>query len=58
MSTAQAFGRVSSAAATVQYLPRCRYGCGEMLLLSDGYECPICHFYRSPDANHPARRGC
>ena len=53
--TPQAFARVAGA-ATRRYLPRCRYGCGEMLLLDDGYQCPICGYYRSPDHNHPSRR--
>jgi len=50
-----AFGRINPA-VQVQRLPKCRYGCGEMLVLGDGYECPYCHFYLSPDRHHPARR--
>lgn len=53
--SAQAFSGVNPA-AQVQYLPQCRYGCGEMLLVDDGYQCPICNFYRSPDRHHPWRR--
>ncbi|MFA5408279.1 MAG: hypothetical protein WC343_05855 [Bacilli bacterium] len=53
--SSQAFARINSG-ATVQYLPRCRYGCGEMLIIDDGYQCPVCNFYRSPDPNHPGRR--
>ena len=54
--SAHAFAGLRSAPLH-QYLPPCRYGCGEMLVLSDGYQCPICGYYRSPDVNHPARRG-
>ena len=53
--SAHAFAGLRSAPLH-QYLPPCRYGCGEMLVLSDGYQCPICGYYRSPDVNHPARR--
>lgn len=52
---ARAFSRIRPA-PVAQYLPPCRYGCGEMLLLDDGYQCPICGYYRSPDHNHPAGR--
>ncbi len=50
-----AFGRINPA-MRVQHLPRCRYGCGEMLVIDDGYQCPVCNYYRNPDYNHPARR--
>jgi len=54
--SAQAFSTINPA-AQVQYLPQCRYGCGEMLLVDDGYQCPICNFYRSPDRHHPGSCG-
>ena len=29
-------------APTVVHLPCCKNGCGEMLMTTDGYMCPIC----------------
>lgn len=33
-------------APTVVHLPCCKNGCGEMLALDDGWQCPICNWYR------------
>ena len=32
-------------ARTVYSLPECPNGCGEMLALDDGWQCPICYRY-------------
>jgi hypothetical protein len=33
-------------APTVVHLPCCKNGCGEMLALDDGWQCPMCNWYR------------
>jgi hypothetical protein len=33
-------------APTVHHLPGCPNGCGEMLALDDGWQCPVCNWYR------------
>ena len=33
-------------ASTVHHLPGCPNGCGEMLALDDGWQCPVCNRYR------------
>jgi len=33
-------------APTVVHLPCCKNGCGEMLALDDGWQCPVCNWYR------------
>jgi len=33
-------------APTVVHLPGCPNGCGEMLALDDGWQCPMCNWYR------------
>ena len=33
-------------APTVVHLPACPNGCGEMLALDDGWQCPVCNRYR------------
>lgn len=51
-----AFSWVRSA-ATVQRLPKCRYGHGEMGYIDEGYQCPKCNYFRSPDRHHSAWPG-
>jgi hypothetical protein len=33
-------------APTVHHLPGCPNGCGEMLALDDGWQCPICNRFK------------
>lgn len=41
-----AFAGIKTAPTSV-HLPACPYGCGEMLLMDDGYICPICGRFMS-----------
>ena len=33
-------------APTVVHLPCCKNGSGEMLAIDDGWQCPVCNWYR------------
>lgn len=43
--TGGAFAAVKHA-QTRYHLPGCPNGCGEMLALDDGWQCPVCNWYR------------
>ena len=42
-------------APTRYHLPDCPKGHGEMLALDDGWQCPVCNWYRGyyPGERHP-----